>query len=176
MPHLLTNLQPRVKIDRYANVVFTRLCLWFPLRLHHMICPEQIWENLTFRAWYLFPHVLSASSMQKFAKIFRQDNFWRAKFIQLQRRNLFNYKVTHCKMNIKFLLDLQLIRYEQRMVRIGKNDLNNRRLIEYAIPYCNSTVALLLIRVLTILTVFFRYKYNPVFSTVKPECILAIIC
>ena len=62
------------------------------------------------------------------------------------------------------------------MVRIGKNDLNNRRLIEYAIAFCNSTVALLLIRVLIILNVFSRYKYNPMFPTVKPECILAIIC
>ena len=63
------------------------------------------------------------------------------------------------------------------MVRIGKNDMNNRRLIEYAIAYCNSRVALLLIGVLIILTVFFFcYKYNPMFSTMKPECILAIIC
>ena len=59
MSHLLTSLQPHVKIDRYANAVFTCVCLWFPLRLHHIICPEQIWENLIFRAWYLFPHVLS---------------------------------------------------------------------------------------------------------------------
>ena len=55
MPHLLTNLQLHVKIDQYANAVFTRLCLCFPLRLHHIICPEQICENLIFRAWFLFP-------------------------------------------------------------------------------------------------------------------------
>ena len=43
----------------------------------------------------------------------------------------------HCTMNNNFSRDLQLIEYEQRMVRIGNNDLNNRRLIEYAIAYCN---------------------------------------
>ena len=39
-------------------------------------------------------------------------------------------------MNNNFRRDLQLIEYEQRMVRIGNNDLNNRRLIEYVIAYC----------------------------------------
>ena len=39
-------------------------------------------------------------------------------------------------MNNNFRCDLQLIEYEQRMVLIGNNDLNNRRLIEYAIAYC----------------------------------------
>ena len=39
-------------------------------------------------------------------------------------------------MNNNFRRDLQLIEYEQRMVRIGNNDLNNRLLIEYAIAYC----------------------------------------
>ena len=46
----------------------------------------------------------------------------------------------HCTMNNNFKRDLQLTECEQRMVRIGNNDLNNRRLIEleYAIAYCNT--------------------------------------
>ena len=44
----------------------------------------------------------------------------------------------HCTMSNNFQRDLQLIEYEQRIVRIGNNYLKNRRLIEYAIAYCNS--------------------------------------
>ena len=40
-------------------------------------------------------------------------------------------------MNNNISRDLQLIEYEQRMVRIRGNDLNNRQLIEYEIAYCN---------------------------------------
>ena len=41
-------------------------------------------------------------------------------------------------MNNNFKRDLQLTECEQRMVCIGNNDLNNSRLIEYAIAYCNT--------------------------------------
>ena len=41
-------------------------------------------------------------------------------------------------MNNNFKRDLQLTECEQRMVRIRNNDLNNRRLIQYAIAYCNT--------------------------------------
>ena len=54
----------------------------------------------------------------------------------IQHPNGFTAKL-HCTMNNIFGHDLQLIEYEQRMVRIGNDDLNNRRLIEYAKAYCN---------------------------------------
>ena len=78
----------------------------------------------------MFPHVLSASSMKKYPDKTTFDE--RSLFSVL---TVFTTKL-HCTMNNNFRRDPQLIEYEQRMVRIGNNDLNNRRLIEYAIAYC----------------------------------------
>ena len=74
----------------------------------------------------LFPHVLSASSMKKYPDKTTFDE--RSLFSVL---TVFTTKL-HCTMNNNFKRDLQLTECEQRMVRIGNNDLNNRRLIEYA--------------------------------------------
>ena len=79
----------------------------------------------------LFAHVLSAFSMKKYPDKTTFNE--RSLFSVL---TVFTTKL-HCTMNNNFQRDLQLIEYEQRMVRIGNNDLNNRRLIEYAIAYCN---------------------------------------
>ena len=78
----------------------------------------------------MFPHVLSASSMEKYPDKTTFDE--RSLFSVL---TVFTTKL-HCTMNNNFRRDPQLTEYEQRMVRIGNNDLNNRRLIEYAIAYC----------------------------------------
>ena len=79
-------------------------------------------------------------------------------------------------MNNNFSCDLQLIEYEQRMVRIGKNDLNNRRLIEYAKAYCNIPPLLEMMRSVTRKHRILVPVYSKVGTHFTPSSALKLRC
>ena len=82
----------------------------------------------------LFAHVLSAFSMKKYPDKTTFNE--RSLFSVL---TVFTTKL-HCTMNNNFFFFIAWSTANwiwTKNVRIGNNDLNNRRLIEYAIAYCN---------------------------------------